>query len=195
LATPEIYVPLAQSPMGSMLFAVRIADGDPAAIAPAIRDAVRRLDPELPVSGIQSMDARVGQSLRVRRFRTAILALFAGLAALLACTGVYAVRARAVAARRREIGIRMALGATRGRVMALAIGQGVRLTAIGVAIGAAAALPAARAVESWLFDTAPSDPAVLAGSALLLGGAAMLASWGPALRAARQDPLVVLRDE
>ena len=194
LATPEIYVPHAQSPVPSMYFAVRTAGENPLMFVPAIRAAVRGVDDELPVSDVMSMDARLGESLRGRRFRTATIALFAALAALLACTGVYAVRARAIASRRRELGIRVALGATRSRVMALAIGQGVRLTLIGLALGAAAALPAVNAVKSWLFNTAPADPAVFAASALVLGGASMLASWIPAMRAARQDPVAALRD-
>lgn len=195
LATPEIYVPHEQAPMGGMFFAVRTASGDPSALVPAIRQAIQRLDGELAVGDIQTMDQRIGASLHARRFRTTMIAIFAALAALLACSGVYAVRARAVAARRREIGIRVALGATRRGVIALAVGQGLRLTVAGLAIGGVAAVWTMRAVDEWLFQTTPSDPGVLTAAALLLGGAAVVASWVPARRAATIDPVAALRED
>src|SRR5262249_22473279 len=117
LATPEIYVPEAQMPLPVLMLAIRTSHGDPMALAPDVRAAVRAIDPELPVSSVMTMDERIGASLRTQRFRTLIIAAFAVLAALLACLGVYAVRARAVAARVREMGIRVALGATGAQVV------------------------------------------------------------------------------
>jgi putative ABC transport system permease protein len=141
------------------------------------------------------MDERIGLSLRTQRFRTAMIGAFAALAALLACLGVYAVRSRAVALRTREFGIRLALGASRGQVLALTLRQGMTLTAIGVAIGLTAALLAARGIETWLFQTRATDPLTIAAAAALLGVAALVASYVPARRAAGADPLVALRDQ
>jgi predicted permease len=194
-ATPEIYVPHAQLPMPVLYFAVRAARGDASRLVPDIRAALRSVDPEVPLGNVMPMDDRLGVSVRLQRFRTATIATFAGLAALLACLGAYAVRSRAVAARAREMGIRVALGATRWQVIALALSQGVRLAALGLALGWVASYFLAGLVRQWLFDTRATDPLIAIVSVLLLGGAALAASWAPARRAASVDPLKVLRED
>jgi len=194
-STPEIYVPLAQLPAPVLYFAVRAAQGDPSRLVPDIRAAVRSVDPDVPVGNVMPMDDRLGISVRLQRFRTATIAAFAGLAALLACLGAYAVRSRAVAARAREMGIRVALGATRRQVITLALTQGVRLAALGLAIGWIASYVLSGLVRQWLFQTRATDPLIATVAVVLLGGAALAASWAPARRAASVDPLKVLRDD
>ena len=114
--------------------------------------------------------------------------------AMLSCLGAYAVRARAVASRTREIGVRLALGSTQGAVVRLALGQGMRLAAIGLTIGLGASVLLGSVIRQWLFDTRPTDPIVIASAVAALGGAAALASWIPARRAAAVDPLTALRE-
>ena len=195
LATPELYVPHAQLPAPDLYFAVRASQDDPARLAPAIRAAIRSIDPEVPIGSVMPMDERLGISLRLQRFRTTTIAAFAGLAALLACLGAYAVRSRAVAARAREMGIRVALGATRGQVIGLALSQGLRLAAVGLAVGWLASYLLSGLLRQWLFETRATDPWIAALAVVLLGGAALVASWVPARRAAAVDPLTVLRED
>jgi putative ABC transport system permease protein len=195
LATPELYVPDAQLPMPVLFFAVRAEHGDPSRLAPDIRAAIRSVDAEVPIGSVMPMDERLGISVRLQRFRTMTIAAFAGLAALLACFGAYAVRSRAVAARAREMGIRVALGATRGQVTRLALLQGLRLAALGLAIGWAASYALSGLVRQWLFETRATDPLIPIVAVGLLGTAALAASWFPARRAASVDPLKVLRED
>jgi predicted permease len=194
LATPEIYVPHTQSPIWPLLLAFRTAPaiGGP---APDIRTAVRSVDSELPLGAITSMDERIGASVRTQRFRTTVMATFAGLAALLANLGVYAVRSRSIRARRREIGVRVALGATHPQILRLLVGQALRLVGVGLAIGLAGALLSIRIVQQWLFATEATDPRLLTISTVLLGGTALVAGWLPARQAVAVDPLVSLRQE
>jgi putative ABC transport system permease protein len=193
LATPEIYVPHAQRPMPAMFAAIRGRSPSSASLARHVRDAVKRVDADLPVSEFMSMDERLGVSLRTTRFRTALISSFGIVAALLAALGVYGVRSRAVAARTREMGIRFALGATRGQIVRLVLTQGLRLAAIGMIIGVALSMWTARALEGWLFDTPKTDPLVWAVALIGLTATALAASWLPARRAALVNPNVVLR--
>jgi ABC-type antimicrobial peptide transport system permease subunit len=195
LATPEIYVPHAQDPASGMFVAIRTAFDEPMRALPAVRAAIARVDAELPASGAMSMDDRLGLSLSTRRFRTAMIGAFAAIAVGLACLGVYAVRSRAVAARLREMGIRLALGATRSQVIGLAMRQGARLAAVGIGLGLIASMAAARAIDQWLFATESGDPVIVAGAVAILGSAAVVASWVPARRAARVDPAAALREQ
>lgn len=195
LATPEIYVPHTQSPHWSLFVAWRAAPMGAGETAPDIRPALRSVDPNLPLGAVTSMDALVGTSVRTQRFRTTMMATFAILAGLLANLGVYAVRARAIRARRREIGVRAALGATRGQILSLLVGQAMRLVFAGMVVGALGALWSTRLVQQWLFATETTDPVLMVASALLLGGTALLAGWLPARQAAAIDPLVSLRHE
>jgi hypothetical protein len=193
LATPEIYVPYPQSPMPSMFMAVRADRG--AAALPDVRAAIRGVDPELPIGGVMTMEERVGASLARARFRAAMIGSSALLAAFLATLGVYAVRSQAVAARIREVGIRVALGATRSQVLRLMLVQAFRLVLLGVAIGVVASALLERVVSPWLFDTRITEPGLMLGAAAVLAVAAMAASWVPARRAAATDPLALLHQE
>ena len=195
LAIPEIYVPFRQTPIASLYMAVRSGSVAPAVLAPAVMKSLQSVDPEVPASEISTMSERVGVSVRVQRFRTGLIGAFAGLAAILACVGVYGVRSRAVAARRREMGIRLAMGARPGDVTSLVVGEGMRLVVIGLAIGLAGSVAITRMFEQWLFATPIVDTRAITIAIATLGGAALAASWLPARRAARVDPLAVLRDE
>jgi putative ABC transport system permease protein len=200
-ARPEMYVPHAQfqhfSPGAqarSMSVVVR-TDTPPLALAGAVRAAVRRLDPEVPVAQLAPMDAVVTGSLAERRRDVALIGAFALLALVLASVGLYGLIATSVAQRVREIGVRMALGAGRGQVAGLVLGQALRLVQWGLAVGLAAALVAGGALRDMLFEVDPRDLGVLAAvtAVLLLVGAA--ASLLPALRAARVDPMTALRQD
>jgi putative ABC transport system permease protein len=195
LATPEIYVPQAQSPIGPAYLVARAAAGDAAALEPVIRRTLRELDPRLAIDDVRTMHERIGVSLRLERFRTTMISGFAVLASLLAGFGIYSVRARAVAARRREMGIRLALGATPGEVLRLVLRQGLTLAAVGVALGLAGAAYSAHLIEQWLFETAPTDPGMVAAAIVLVGLPALAASWLPARRAASVSPTETLRGE
>jgi len=195
MATPEIYMPHAQQPISPMFVALKVTGETPAAFVPSLRSAMASVDPEVALGAVVSMGDRIGQSVTTERFRTALVSAFAALALLLACLGIYAVRSQAVLSRLREVGIRVALGATRGQVLALVLGQGARLVSIGLILGVGASLVAARAINQWLFATTIDDPAILGGAMLLLGGAALVASWVPARRAAATDPLITLGQE
>jgi len=194
LATPEIYVPHTQSPAWSLVFTIRLAD-DTAHSPAGIRDALRAIDPRLPLPSMLSMDERVGASVRTQRFRTMMMAAFAGLAGVLACLGVYAVRSGAVRARLREIGIRVALGATRGQVLTLLVGHAMWPVGLGLIAGTAGTLLSVRVITPWLFATRADDPVLLTAATIALGTAALVASWVPARRAAAVDPLITLRHE
>jgi putative ABC transport system permease protein len=179
-------------PLGSIL--VKTAR-DPAAAASIIRDAVRAVDPTLPLYDVKTMDALLADSLAPRRFAMRLLSFFAAAALFLAALGLYGVLSYAVTQRTREIGIRMALGAERGTVTKLIVAQGLRLAGIGVVIGIGAAMALARLIESQLFEVTAIDPVTIAAMTATLIGAAILASWLPARRAVRTDPIVALRYE
>jgi putative ABC transport system permease protein len=200
-ARPEMYIPHAQfqhfAPgvqARGMSLVVR-TDTPPLALAGAVRAAVRRLDPEVPVSQVAAMDAVVTGSLAERRRDVALIGAFALLALVLASVGLYGLIATSVTQRVREIGVRMALGADRGQVARLVLGQALTLVQWGLAVGLAAALLAAGTLREMLFDVHPRDLGVLAAvtAVLLLVGAT--ASLLPAMRAARVDPMTALRQD
>jgi len=188
------YASLYQRPMplGSILVKT---SRDPGAAASIIRDAVRAVDPRLPLYQVKTLDALLADSLAPRRFAMRLLSLFAAAALFLAALGLYGVLSYAVTQRTREIGIRMALGAERGTVTKLIVWQGLRLAGIGVVIGIGVAMVLARLIESQLFEVPAVDPVTIATMALTLMGSALLASWLPARRAVRTDPIVALRYE
>jgi predicted permease len=188
------YVSLYQRPMPMGSILVRTS-GDPAAAASVIRDAVRAVDPMLPLYQLKTMDALLADSLAPRRFAMRLLGFFAAAALFLAALGLYGVLSYAVTQRTREIGIRMALGAERGTVTKLIVGQGLRLAGIGVGIGIGVAMVFARLIESQLFEVRAIDPVTIAAMTCTLMAAAILASWLPARRAVRTDPIVALRYE
>jgi predicted permease len=191
---PAVYLPLSQAPTrgGSVLVRTR---RDPETLAPALRSIVRDLDPALPLFGVETLDETLSNTLGQRRFTMIVLGVFAMVALLLSVVGVHGVLNYAVAQRTRELGIRMALGAEPRELRGLVLGQGAWLAAAGLALGALGALALARLLRTLLYGVGTSDPATFAAVAVLLGTVALLASWLPARRAARLDPVAALRSE
>jgi putative ABC transport system permease protein len=170
-------------------------DGDPAALQAVIRTAVASVDKDQPISFFATMDATVQQSLGVQRIVAALTVIFAGLALVLAAVGLYSVLAYSVAQRTGEIGIRMALGAQRGQVVSLIMRSGLKLVALGLVVGLAGAVGAARLIQSLLFNVGTLDPLIYGGVTALFAAVAALACLLPSLRASRIDPLVALRTD
>ena len=191
---PQMYVPYADAPRFHMSLIVRTA-GAPGAAAPAVRAAVRAVDPAIALFDVMPYPDLIERSYWPRRLVGLMMATFAGIALLLAAVGVYGVMAYAVAQRTHEIGLRMALGAEVGHVLRLVVGQGLTLAGIGLAIGLVGAFGLTRALASLLFGVSATDPMSYGGIALLLAATTLVASYIPARRAARVDPLVALRSE
>jgi predicted permease len=175
-------------------FTVRTA-GDPSALAAPARQIVRDTDPRLAITALQAMTDIMNMSLAPARASMLLLALFAGVAVVMAAIGVFGVMSYTVNLRAREMGIRMALGARPSEVRRLVVAEGMRQAAIGVAVGVAGAIWVTQAMTSLLFHVRPGDPLTLAGATTLLLATAALACYVPARRATRVDPLVVLRAE
>jgi putative ABC transport system permease protein len=170
-------------------------DVEPSSLAAAVRKTVWELDKDQPVSDVRTMEEVLSESIARQRFSTLLLAIFAGLALALAAVGIYGVMSYAVAQRTREIGIRMALGAQAGVVLRLMMRQGLKLASAGVVLGLAGALLLTRLMSSLLFGVSATDPLTLATISLMLVGVALLASYIPARRAAKVDPLIALRHQ
>jgi predicted permease len=165
------------------------------AMAPLVREALRAVDPELPLLEPQALEARIAETIAARRLALVLLGSFAALALLLASLGVYSVMAYLVAFRTSEIGIRMALGASPGAVLRMVLGQSLRLTLAGVALGIGGALAMSRLLQQTLFEVDSADPLVYIGVSATLLLVAEFASWFPARRATRIDPVIALRSE
>ena len=187
-----LYFPHSQLPGRALNVVVR-AQGDPAALAPAVRRELRELDPDLPVHNVRTMDQRVSESLARRRFSMLLFAIFAVLASGLAAVGIYGVIAFLVTQGTKEMGIRMALGATPGSIGLLVVKHGLVMAAFALAIGVAAALAVTRVMRSLLFGVGAADPVTYVLVCLLVGLTALAASYLPARRAARLDPMRSLR--
>ena len=179
---PEIYLPFAQLPWAAMNLVVRVS-GDPHLAAAAIRMRVLALDRDQPVTGVQTMEELLDHAAAQSRFSTTLLAALSALALLLAVVGIYSVIAYSVAERAAEIGIRVALGATRGDIVAMVVRQGLLLTAAGVVLGLAAAFASTRLLATMLYHVSATDPQTFAATALLFLAVAALASYIPARRA------------
>ncbi len=190
----EIFLPYAQNPQPGMSLAVRTFS-DPLRFAPSLRRAVMELDRDQPVPRVVSMEQTLSDSFATERFSTVLLGIFAGAALMLATIGIYGVISFSVTRRTSEIGVRMALGARSLDVLRMVVGQGALLALIGVGIGLAAALALTRVIGSLLYGINATDPFVFLGVSLLLTLVAALASYLPARRAARVDPMVALRYE
>jgi predicted permease len=194
-APPTMYWPYAQwNWRSSMSFVVRTA-GDPADLTASIRQAVGRLDPELPIYAVELLADRTRRSVAQERLTTTLLSGFAGIALLLGAVGIFGVMAYGVVQRRREIGVRVALGATPRNVVRGVLGEGAMLVGGGLLLGALGAFALGRTFRSLLYETSPTDPATFAAVAALLTAVALLACLLPARRAARVDPMVVLRSD
>jgi predicted permease len=192
-AIDTAYVAFAQSPMGGSLL-VKTA-GNPMNYAQQVREAVLSVDPEQPVNGIQTLNELRGDALVQSRLTTLLLALFAGLALAIAATGLSGVTALMVSQRTREIGIRMALGAQSTDVMRMVLMQGMRVIAFGLAAGIAGALIFSRVMRALLFETPVNDPLTFAAVALMFLAVGFAASYVPARRVTKVDPLIALRSE
>ena len=190
----EVYWPESQRPFGAMTLAVRTT-GNPMNLVPTIQREVSAIDPDLPVYRVNTMTEVMGDSLERRRLALILLAVFAGLALLLASVGIYGVTSYGVAQRHVEIGLRMALGADRGQVLGMLIRSGLATIAIGLGLGLAMALFLTRLMSGLLFSVRASDPLALGGAAVLLMAAALLAIFVPARRATKVNPMVALRYE
>ena len=191
-AEPHLYVAQSQNPVFSMTFVMRTGLS-PAALAPAIRGAVNRIDPEQPVFNVRTLRDVVTGSVASERFNALLLALFAQVALVLSLVGVYGLIAGWVSASTREIGVRLALGAGRGAIYRLVLARGLRLACAGVLIGIMLALAGTRVLGSMLFAVGMWDPGVFAGAALLVLTASVLAAWIPARRALAIDPAAALK--
>jgi putative ABC transport system permease protein len=191
---PTVYVPYRQDAFPSMVVVLK-TPAAAASMTNAIRAAIWQVDKNQPVGAVLTMDEQLSHSLQRRRFSVTLLSIFGAVAALLAAVGLYGVLAFIVAQRRREIGVRIALGATGRDVVRDVLGHGLRLAALGLSIGLALALAITRLMSALLFGTSPTDVVTFVGAATLLTLIAVMASLIPALRASRVDPLVALRDE
>jgi putative ABC transport system permease protein len=192
VASPEVYVPHAQHPVDSMTMVVRTT-GDPVAFVPLARADLASIDRELPLAGVRTMGEVVGRSVAERRFTMLLLASFATVAVLLAAIGVYGVLAYAVSQRTQEIGVRLAIGAAPGDVVRLFLREGVALAVVGLLVGLGGAVAGARALTVLLFGVTTTDPLTFGSVAGTLAIVALLASYVPARRAARVDPMDALR--
>jgi putative ABC transport system permease protein len=191
---PMIYYPMSQIPAGSGTVVLR-ATAEPAALTPLLRSALREQDPQVPAGEIATMDSYLTRSTADRRFPMTLLTVFAGLAVILAGIGIYGVLSYAVTQRTREIGIRVALGAGPEQVLVMVLRAGLGLTLLGVVLGVAGSAIATRALSHLLFGVMPTDPITFVSVTALLVSIALLATYLPARRAARVEPMVALRTE
>ena len=193
-AYEEMYVPYRQKPSFTMSLLVR-GRGNPADLAAAVRQEIARIDPDQPVSNVQTMDDALAGSIARPRLETALMAGFAAVALLLAALGIFGVVAWSVSQRTNEIGIRMALGAAPGNVLAMILWQAFRTIGAGQALGLAGALLLTRFLKSVLFGVSAHDPVTFATVILVLGATALIACLLAARRAIGVDPVIVLRQE
>jgi predicted permease len=199
--TPQSYIPLVQNApdyldatSSGMALVVR-TDRDPKSLTPMVREQIRSLDRAQPIQNLKTMEERFGESVAQRRFNMLVLSMFAVLALLLAAVGVYGVISYSVTQRTHEFGVRMALGAQPRDVNKLVLNHVLKLTAVGIVLGLAAAFAVSRMLSSFLYGVATTDPTVLIATSLLMGAMALLASYYPASRATKVDPLIALRTE
>jgi putative ABC transport system permease protein len=191
-ARPTVYWPHPQLAYSAMTLAVRTA-GDPMALAPSLARTVQELDADQPIAEVRTMDEWLDRTLASRRFNTLLLLTFAGLAVLLAAVGIYGVMSYTVGQRTPEIGLRVALGASQRDILGMVVGNAARLAGIGLAIGLALAVALSGAMSRLLYETSGTDPLTFGLVILVLGPVAILASYIPARRASRVEPVQALR--
>ena len=192
-AEPEIYLSLWQAGAFSKHLVIR-TEADPRALVGTIQQELRAVDPTVAVENIMTLDDIRGDSQASRSFATQLLVGFALVASVLTLGGIYGVLSLSVVSRRREIAIRSAVGADRRTVVRLIVGEGARVVIVGVVAGLAAAVALSRVLESFLFETAPTDPLTMTAAGVLFTTVALLACWVPARRAAQVDPMDALRE-
>jgi putative ABC transport system permease protein len=192
---PAWYVPYAQLDNTLPLNLVVSSSGDPATRASALRDGIRSVDPEQPISGVTTMPAHLAGVLVTERFSAILMGILAALGLALAALGLYSVMAYSVSQRTGEMGLRLALGSRPGDIFKLVIRRGALLIVTGLGLGLAGALSLTRFLSGALYDVSPHDPATFAVISLLLAGIALLACYVPARRATNIDPMVALRYE
>jgi putative ABC transport system permease protein len=191
---PEFYLPIEQAPQLAFewfqrtMYIVARTQQDPASVIPSARQAIARVDPSLPLFDIRTMSQRLDQNVATSRFNTALLTTLGIVGLLLAAIGIYGVIAYFVSQRTAEIGVRLALGASPRDVVTMIVRQALRPVLVGIAIGIALALPAARLLENQLFGVTARDPFTLAGVTVMLVAVSVIASLAPASRASRVDP-------
>jgi putative ABC transport system permease protein len=193
-ARPGFYAPFAQEPMPFMGVVLR-STVDRAALTTAVRNEVTRLDPAQPILNFKTMEQRIYERIAPKRIMTMMMGVFAVIALLLAGIGLYAVMAYSVSQRTHEIGVRLALGAPRRNILRLILGQGLKLTLVGMMFGMAGALALTKIIAQLLYGVTAVDPPTFILVSLTLAGAALLACWLPARRATRVDPLIALRSD
>ena len=188
----ETYIPYWQNPEAGINVVLKTA-GDPQALAEPVKRAVKELDPGIAVASIATMDELVAGSIGSSRFYATLVAIFAGLALVLAAVGIYGVMSYAVAQRTQEIGVRLALGAAERQIFGLVVGESLKLAAVGLVLGLAGSIAVGKALGGMLFGVEGTDLATFTGTAALLVVVAFLAAYLPARRAMRIDPMVALR--
>jgi putative ABC transport system permease protein len=191
-AQPEVYRPLAQAPPQMFALAIRTS-GDPRGAMSLLRGAIREVDRDLPVEQLMTMDALIGRTVAERRFYLMLMAFFSAVALVLALVGIYGVMAQAVGQRTREIGIRMALGAAPAQMQRMVLRSGAVLIGSGLLLGVVGALATSSVLRSQLFGVTPRDPLTLMAVIGILGALGLLATYVPARRARRLDPVAALR--
>ena len=191
-----VYAPFQQERSFVIQFVSFVArTATPSNVIENIRAEIRRVAPDLPIAGTATMDEAVAASVAAPRFRTLLLVLLATTAMLIATCGLYGLMAYAVTQRRREIGVRMALGADRGDVLRLVLTRALRIVVAGVIVGLAGAVGVTRVLQTFLFGVTPTDPIAFTIVTLLLMAVGLMAAWLPARRATRIDPCAALRAE
>jgi len=191
---PIVYRPMTQSSGAAMSLVIR-SKGDPKTLATSIQHTVKMLDARVPVDNFNTVEDLLSKNFAQPRFRTVLLGVFAATALLLAAIGIYGVLMQAVLQRTREIGVRMALGAEQKQVLRLVIQQGMTLTIIGLAAGVLSSLYLTRFLQTMLFEVSPMDPLTLAGASFVLIGVTLAATYIPARRATKVDPIVALKQD
>jgi putative ABC transport system permease protein len=193
-SSPEIFVPLHQQ-VNNQLFVLVRTKGDAASILPAVRQQIASIDPDQPIYQVRTLEETLAASTFGPRFSVVLFGVFAVVALTLAAIGIFGVMSYAVTARTQEIGVRLAVGANRRDVVWLVLGQVVRMTSIGLALGIAGVLAMGRMIRQALFEVQPGDPLTMTGVIVVLGAVALVAGWLPAWRASRVDPVNALRYE
>jgi putative ABC transport system permease protein len=191
----QMYLPFTQFTNENVTLVVRVASGDPLALAPAVKREIESIDPDQPVAQVSTMEKNIGASLAARRLTMTLLGAFAGLALVLASVGIYGVMALSTTQRIREMGIRFALGASRADVLRLVLGKGVSLIGVGLGAGLLGAFAASRAMNSLLYGVGTVDAVALLGAIITLAAVAFVACYLPARRASMVNPIEALRME